>query len=230
MLRTTSISSVLLLAFSLAIALAGCSGSGQGKNEREGHAAVRSLTDQPAPAPAVVYVQPFQLQDAPGSGDDGGLHPLRLFRQVRSDLNASGVSSKLADVIVRDLQAGGLDARLLDSSAPLPSHGWLVRGVFIQYEPDGSVMPAVLGNAMSKRPVELVVGVDNLAEGTLEPLYSVRDTGGAIDGPGLPAPNPYAAAAKFVVKIGQQQNDAEKLGRTVADEILDRARAAKNRT
>lgn len=193
----------------------------------------------PAPGAPLVYVTDFELDAANVKQDSnpvenarehvGGLLPRPLLRHRDPQQQADQVVTKMADALVNDLRAKGLDARRLPSGAPLPAQGWLVRGVFLSVDEGNSLRRAMVGFGSGASQIELAVAVDDLATQVPQPLYQVIDSESSHAKPGAGAAialNPYVAAAKFVLARADDRKNVDRAAAEVADSVAARVRAA----
>lgn len=190
------------------------------------------ITPAAAALTPAVYVSNFQLQKqaADSAESSGGLRG--MFREMRAGRDSNQIVGKLSGQIAADLRARGVNAKALAADDPLPASGWLMRGEFLPLgtsDPSSGGLGSEIGASFAERPVEVLVTVSKLESGMAEPLFSVQAQD-AIHGAGAPPiPNPYAAAARFVIKQGTLESDASKLSSDIADEFVRRvnARAAR---
>jgi hypothetical protein len=157
----------------------------------------------PAIAPAI-YVADFEL-DADPPDDPAGR------ARVLLDLMASS--------LVRNFTMVGLEARRLGSDEPLPSAGWLVRGVFVSVDVGNRFSRLVIGPATSGLKLQVVAVVDDLRHGPPKPIYQRgrgADAGIAF--------NPYAIAVKFEPSSRGIARGATASAAEISREIIQRTR------
>lgn len=199
------------------VAAAGCasSGGGNGAPAPDGPIATRVPPERIA-WPRVILVADFSAATRT-AGSEQQAHLLPGFlRSAREDLTNSQLVTRLSGAVVDDLRQRGYNAARYGGGA-LPDSGWLVQGTFIaeQGSSDG-----VLARRFAREPVELVVLVNDLVRGVPEPLVHVALEGDR-SGEGVPmVPNPYAAAAKFVVRQAELSSDDAALAARVADSVV----------
>jgi hypothetical protein len=191
----------------------------------------------PAPGAPLVYVTDFELDAANVKQDSnpvesvrplGGLLPRPFQRHKDPQQQAQQIVTKLADALVNDLRAKGLDARRFPNGTPLPAQGWLVRGVFLSVDEGNSMRRAVVGFGAGASQIELAVAVDNLAAQAPQPLYQVIDSESSHAKPGAGAAialNPYVAAAKFVLSRADDRKSVDRAAAEVADSVAARVKA-----
>jgi len=192
-------------------------------------------TAQGAP---LVYVTDFELEPGSVKQDTnpvenarqhaGGLLPRPFQRHRDPQQKADEIVTKMADALVNDLRAKGLDARRLANGALLPAQGWLVRGVFLSVDEGNSMRRAVVGFGAGASQIELAVAVDDLAGQAPQPLYQVIDSASSHAKPGAGAAialNPYVAAAKFVLARADDRRNVDRAAAEVADAVAARVGA-----
>jgi hypothetical protein len=167
----------------------------------------------PMLAPSVILVNDFTM--ASTQMDDGQMRLLPALRSLRSELSDSQLINRIPGALVSELKSRGFAAELHSGTAYPPS-GWVVQGAFLQEEASGGA----LARRFEHQPVEVVVSVQDLVRGTPTTLANLN-VEGARSGEGVPVvPNPYAAAAKFVLRQAELSGDANKLAARIADEIV----------
>src|SRR5919108_2085260 len=96
----------------------------------------------------------------------------------------------------------GINARRLASSDPIPTSGWLVRGVFTGVNQGNQLRRAVIGFGAGKTDLQVLVDFNDLAQGAPKPFYELSTTADSGKAPGA-APmivlGPAGAAARFVI-------------------------------
>ena len=197
-----------------------------------------SAAPAPAPGAPLVYVTDFELDSGTVKQDTnpvenarqlaGGLLPRPLLHHRDPQQKADQIVTKMADALVSDLRAKGLDARRVASGAPLPAQGWLVRGVFLSVDEGNSMRRAVVGFGAGASEIQLAVAVDDLAGQAPQPLYQVIDSASSHAKPGAGAAialNPYVAAAKFVLARADDRRNVDRAAAEVANAVAARVGA-----
>jgi hypothetical protein len=199
-----------------------------------------AAAQRPVKAPNVIYVTNFQLDPEafhPDAGDP--LRQLRpgllgnLIKREASPKNRAERIHKLVDLmarqLVKDLDHAGHKARRLAPGEKLPAQGWLVRGVFTKLDQGKRLERAVIGLGAGKTALKVVVTVDDLEHGKLEPLYTIDE--GAHSGilPGGAATaairfSPYVLAARFVLSGRAIERNIRKTAREISGDIVKRIR------
>ncbi len=208
-------------------ALAGCAGRDSAGNPITGGARVQgeaATAAMPAAPAKRVYVQDFTIDVEATEPRTGLLGRPRLFQQLTGEdpaAHARRVVDGLATALVKDLDAAGVPAERLPAGRPLPSDGWLVRGVFTEIDTGKTLRRAVIGFGSGKTDMEVQVGVNDLAA---NPNESFLVFGTVTDPSRLPGgvvtKNPYVVAAKFVLEKGAPQRDVEHTAKAIADELV----------
>ncbi len=210
-----------------AAVLSGCAARDTAGNKVTGGARVEGEATAAAPPPAParrVYVQDFALDAEATEPRTGLLGRPRLFQQLTGEDPASHarrVVDDLATALVKDLTADGVPAERLPPGRPLPSEGWLIRGVFTEADSGGIVRRAVIGFGSGRTSMEVQVGVSDLAH---RPEESFLVFGTVTDPSRLPggavSRNPYVVVAKFVLEKGAPQRDVQHTAKAIADELV----------
>jgi Domain of unknown function (DUF4410) len=191
-------------------------------------------------APNVIYVTNFQLDPEafhPGAGE-----PLRQLRPglLGNLLKGEAGSKKRAERIrklvdlmarelVKDLVHAGLKAQRLAPGARLPARGWLVRGVFTKLDEGKKLERAVIGLGAGKTALKVVVTVDDLERGKVEPIYTIDEgaQSGILPGGAATAAirfSPYVLAARFVMAEFAIERNIRKTAREISGDIAERIR------
>ena len=96
----------------------------------------------------------------------------------------------------------GLNARRLASSDPIPTSGWLVRGVFTGVNQGNQLRRAVIGFGAGKTDLQVLVDINDLAQGAPKPFYELNTTADSGRTPGagpIIALGPAGVAVRFVI-------------------------------
>jgi hypothetical protein len=211
----------------LAGLLVGCADRPTGGDRVTGGARVESETATAAlpSAPARrVYVQDFSIDVEATEPRTGLFGRPRLFQQLTGEdpaTHAKRIVDDLATSLVKDLNAAGVPAERLPASAPLPSEGWLIRGVFTEADSGNTMRRAIIGFGSGKTDMEVQVGVSDLATNPTESflLFGTVTDPSRLPG-GVVTRNPYVVAAKFVLEKGAPRRDVEHTAKTIADELV----------
>ena len=194
----------------------------------------REAPSAPAPGtePKRVYVQDFKLDVAATQQSNEVVQRPRVVRELLAGdpaAQAKKIVDQMAQSLVSDLRAAGFQAQRLEPGAPLPTDGWLVRGVFTEATSGEAPRRAIIGFGAGASEMEVQVGVNDLAH---DPEQSFAVFGTITDPSRLPGGvvtrNPYVVAAKFVLEKNAPQRDIEHTAKAIADELVkfrDQARA-----
>lgn len=184
--------------------------------------------------PSMVYVEDFDLEVVPHPEQQGllggGGGPVRqVLGELRGESQdpaekARTLVDRMSMEIVEDLEAKGIPARRLRAGDPMPSEGWLVRGVVTELDEGNRIRKAVVGFGAGKSQLTLYVNFSNLSEGAAQPFYSFEASNNSGDMPGGAAMkmNPYAMAAKFVMSRNADEREVDHTASTIAVQLEER--------
>ena len=168
------------------------------------------------PAPPTLYVADFELDidpiEAPKAGSGGSA-------AVRPDAaeRARGLIDLMASALVRDFTMVGLKARRIAPDEPLPTTGWLIRGVFLSVE--GNRFQRLALGAATAGNVQVVATVDDLVHGAPKPIYETdRTRSGSIRF------NPYAIGVRLALSGPSLQRSVTRSAFEISREIIQRSR------
>lgn len=167
-----------------------------------------------------IYVGSIEpLQQTPNSS--GPLHHLASRSHNRKvNQNAATLSKDIA----RALSSQNAPAVVLSTDAPLPTEGWLVRGVYYAID-NGRLISVPVPGSDEGSNVEVTITVADCANDPKTP-FAVIGTEAAVKGQGIPAGwNPDVIAAKFVVDKAKGQNALDALADQIATKILELRKA-----
>jgi hypothetical protein len=199
-----------------------------------------AAAQRPVKAPKVIYVANFQLDPEAFHPDAEG--PLRqrrpgllgnLLRGQAGSRNPAEQIRGLVDLMARhlvlDLERAGFKARRLAPGEKLPARGWLVRGVFTKLDEGKRLERAIIGLGAGKTALKVVVTVDDLEHGKVEPLYTIDEGAhsGIMPGAVVTAAihfNPYALAAHFLISGRAIERNVRKTAREITRDIVERIR------
>lgn len=189
------------------------------------------------PPPSLIVVYDFEL-DSVNVRSEPGLVPrphllgkLLPGRSACNNNDPDGCAAELRELIsstlVEDLRKKGLNAVRGNQAEPLPSAGWLVRGVFTDVDTGNRVRRAVIGFGSGATQMQLVLGIDDLSHGVPQPMYQADASASSGKAPGgVVLLNPVAMGARFVMARKDVDKSAKKLAGEVADAIAARAGVA----
>lgn len=191
----------------------------------------------PAPTtrPVTIYVEDFDLDvsDVQSQGIGSAVanntiigslwHPLGLLPSDKQT-TAHHLVDLMATSLVKDLTDEGFQAQRISPEAPVPTDGWLLRGVFTQVDEGSRLRRAIIGFGAGKTELEVDTKLDNLAFGPPQPFYEVDTTAHSGSMPGaIVTMSPAAAALKFVIAKGDldrnTRDTATQIAKTVAAQV-----------
>ena len=156
------------------------------------------------------------LPPPPGAKKD----PQALARELVDSMSAA---------IIKDLTKAGLTARRLPSGEPLPTAGWLVRGVFTNVNQGNQLERAVIGLGKGKTDVQVLVDIHDLSQGAPTQFQAMTNIASASSGklPGA-APmierHPAAVAARFVIAGNDVNKNVKQTAAQIAEEVVERTK------
>ncbi len=232
LLSSSAAASVMLVA-SACLLLAGCK-SATVHGQRE-------FAPETAPKPATLFVADFDLgvqniqhEEGVLSGRPGpaGRVGERLSgTSQQPEARARQLVDAMGNSVVKNLSKAGLSATRLAPHAPLPTAGWLVRGVFTEVQEGNRVRRAIIGLGSGQTELQVVTTIDNLSQGPPKPLYEVDTKASSGKSPGAAptlALGPYGAAARFVMAGKDLDKNVEQTGSQIATQIAQRVQQAKS--
>ena len=207
------------VALALGFVVAGCGSASV--------SAARDVGATPGVAPPTVYVRDFDL-DAATIKVERGVLPAPPGAPTDAAGRARELIELMSNALVDDLSKAGLVARRLRVDEAAPARGWLVRGIFTDVNEGNRLRRAAIGFGAGETRLQVVVAVDNLADGAPRPFYELDTT--AASGP-LPGAvitlNPYVAAARFVLAGHDLERNVKQTAGQIAADVAARAAAAK---
>lgn len=219
---------VLLLSFPYATT----SCAGELLKKVTGEVEVHIETDesrQPVSIPETVYVQDFDLgysaipqeNDRQGRPIIGRILP-RLSQRNNPQQKASELVELMSENLVKGLSGHGIDARRCVSGTPLPTDGWLIRGVFTEIDKGRRIVRASIGFGAGSTAMEAYVTVSDLAKNPDAPfiIFGTEKDPSRIPG-AVVTMNPYVAAAKFVLEKNASEKDVKKTASEIVDAIVN---------
>jgi hypothetical protein len=194
----------------------------------------RSFAAAASAQSAVVYVADFDLEAGESHKEwrsvrIDSLDPFRRTILVRTDIpneTAARVVNLMSDSIVTNLAKAGYPATRLASGQPMPSGGWLVRGVFTEIQEGNRLQRAAIGFGAEKTDLQVVTSLDRLADGPPKPLYEAQTDAASSTAPGSAALivlNPHAGVAPvavhFVVAPKDLDNNVKETAGRIAVQV-----------
>jgi hypothetical protein len=186
--------------------------------------------------PQMIYVDLFSTLGAStqaGGGDqgEGRPHLLGMFRGgedntflgQRKQQQQADILQKLPGILqktlVQALNSGIARATAGDGMLATQANCWIVRGQFVIVKQGSAAMQAGIGFGAGQSHVEVQAQIYTLDDP--DHPFLVFDTNGASGHlPGaVVIPNPYVAAAKFVMAKQEPEKETKKIGKQMAVEI-----------
>ncbi len=193
--------------------------------------------------PARIYVQDFELGAEELQHEDGLLSdrpgPLgRIGKRLSGDAKdpaarASELVNLMADSLVKDLAKSDFDAVRLVAGEPMPTNGWLVRGVFTTVQEGNRLRRAMIGFGSGATDLQVVTGVDDLSQGPPKPLYEVDTSADSGKTPGA-APmlilTPIGAPVRFVMAGKDLDKNVKQTATQIAAYVAQRVDPSKSKS
>ncbi len=219
-----------IIPITLCAALCGC-GTAKVSGRRE-------IAPGPTTKPTTIYVSDFELDaahiKAQGSllpfppklpGPLGDILPPLPGAPKDPQVLARDLVESMSASMVKDLTKAGLNARRLAASAPTPSSGWLVRGVFTDVNQGNQLSRTMIGFGVGKTDLQVVVDINDLTQGPPRPFYELNTSADSGKAPGA-APTivlgPAGAAARFVIAGKDLDRNVKQTASKIAAEIVQR--------
>lgn len=197
--------------------------------------------DAPTPVkPAIVYVADFELGLEAIKHEDGTLSELP-GPTARAGSRLSGASGDraarakelvtlMSTSLIKELTERTFAARRLAAGAPLPSSGWLLRGVFLEVQEGNRVRRSLVGFGQGKTDVQVVTTLNDLTQGQPKPLYEVATAASSGSTPGAAptlALGPYGAAARFVMAGQDVEKNVKQTAARIAEQVAGHVQPAR---
>jgi len=199
----------------------------------------QNLGAAPAGKPAIVYVADFELQagNIKKTGSVltpvGRSGPVRNFLLGQSDdpqALADRLVNVMADSIVKELAKAGILAFRIEPGTPLPTNGWLVRGVFTEVQQGNRLRRAVVGLGFGGTDLQVETVTDNLSAGAPQPIYQIDTSASSGKAPGAAATivlSPLSVPVHFVLTRGDLDKNVKKTAAQIAGEVAQRVAGIK---
>ncbi len=175
------------------------------------------VASQPAYGPAtagkaiVVYVTDFELGAQTIKPEEGLLAESGRLRSLKGGLigksddpavRAKEIVDLMSNSLVKHLTRAGFAASRVPAGMPLPTQGWLVRGLFTEVAEGNRLRRALIGFGQGQTDIQVVTRIDDLSQGVPKPMYEIATGAASGSMPGA-APTlvlgPYGAAARYVM-------------------------------
>jgi hypothetical protein len=191
--------------------------------------------------PEMVYVSDFELDASTIRSDPGVLPPppklpgplgnfLPPLPGAPRDPQALArdLVDSMSTSLVKDLTDAGLNARRLAPGNPVPTSGWLVRGVFTDVNQGNQLRRAVIGLGMGKTDLQVLVDINDLAQGAPKRFYELNTSADSGKAPGagpLIVLGPAGVAARFVIAGNDLNRNVKQTAAKIAAEVVQRTKA-----
>ena len=231
------LSPAIRLAIPTAIAICLLTGCGSAKVTGE-----HNYAPLPSAKPTVIYVSNFELEAQNikheagivdgilhRDSDDGILGGIRHRRSPDPAERARKLVDLMADSLVKDLTKAGFSAIRLSPGNPLPTQGWLVRGVFTEVQEGNRLRRSMIGFGVGATDMQVVTDINDLSKGPPKPLYQVDTDASSGKGPGA-APSillgPYGAIARYAMSRKDLDRNVQQTAKKIAEDIAKRFQPA----
>ena len=199
----------------------------------------RELAPPASVKPTMVYVADFDLW-AQSIQHEKGILSGRIGPVRRVEERLYGGSSDpaararqlvdlMANSLLKELSKAGFNAIRLPPGAPVPTEGWLLRGVFTEVQEGNRLRRAMIGFGQGQTDIQVVANVQDLSQGPAKPLYEVATDASSADKPGA-APTlvlgPYGAAARFVLAGKDLDQNVKQTAAQIAARLAQRNQPA----
>ena len=195
----------------------------------------RQDTVAPLPKAKVVYVSDFELWAQNIKHEDGVLSgrsgPVGRIGERLSGSNSDPAvrARQLVDLmsasLVKELSRCGFNAVRLQPGVPIPTEGWLLRGLFTEVQEGNRLRRAMIGFGEGQTDLQVVANLQDLSQGAPKPLYEIATDAASGDKPGA-APTlvlgPYGAAARFVMAGKDLDKNVKQTAAQIAERMAKR--------
>ena len=193
----------------------------------------RSIGDESASKPAVIYVEDFELAARDIKQENGiVLRPSGKPGPVRRLLSGSKDPQKLArqlvdlmaTSIVKDLTKAGFTAFRQLPDSPLPAQGWLVKGIFTEVQEGNRLRRTIIGFGAGATDMQAVTSISDLSKGPPKPFYEIDTSAKSGEKPGaIPTMiliSPYSAAVHFVISGRDLDRNVKETAKKISAHIV----------
>lgn len=192
----------------------------------------KQLGSEPAARPTIVYVADFglvpeEIQDKKGILEEVPIvsKPARelLYGQKPPTERARELVELMSKTLVKDIDKSGYTAIRYNPETPIPTNGWLVRGMYTKVEEGNKLRRVLIGFGAGKTDVEVVTVFDNLSKGPPQPFYEVGTNARSGDLPGVGPTlvfSPYGAAARFLLAGTDLERNVRETARKIREALM----------
>ncbi len=199
-----------------------------------------SATPPPRVArPSAIYVADFDLGQEAIKPTDSNLASRRgPVGRVGSRLSGTkgdpeSRARELVDLmsksLVKELTKAGFTANRLAPGTPLPTNGWLVRGVFTEVGEGNRLKRSMIGMGQGQTDVQVIANVHNLSDGPPQPMYELAadaNSGSKVGAAPTLVLGPYGAAARFVMAGKDLDKNVKQTAKAMATRLAERVQPA----
>jgi len=192
----------------------------------------------PTGKPTMVYVSDFDLDASQIKSEAGMLPPPPTLPGLLGNIlppppgapkDPQALARDLVDLmstsLVEELNEAGVDARRLSTGYPIPNSGWLVRGVFTEVNQGNQLRRAVIGFGAGKTDLQVLVDINDLAQGVPKPFYELNTAADSGKAPGAGPTiilGPVGLAARFVIAGKDLDRNVKGTASKIAIEVAQR--------
>ena len=180
----------------------------------------------------MIYVSDFDLDASQIKSGPGLLSALAKAPGPLSDMlpslpgapkDPNALAPKLVDTMakstVKNLTKAGLNARRLSPGAPLPTSGWLIRGIFAEVNQGNQLRRTLIGFGSGKTELQLVVDISDLTQGRR--FYQLNTTADSGKAPGS-GPIIALGLTRLVITGKDLERNVKQTAAQIAAEIVRR--------
>ena len=131
--------------------------------------------------------------------------------------------------LVKELTKAGFTANRLAPGTPLPTNGWLVRGVFTEVGEGNRLKRSMIGMGQGQTDVQVIANVHNLSDGPPQPMYELAadaNSGSKVGAAPTLVLGPYGAAARFVMAGKDLDKNVKQTAKAMATRLAERVQPA----
>jgi Domain of unknown function (DUF4410) len=192
----------------------------------------------PTGKPTMVYVSDFDLDASKIKSESGMLPPPPPLPGLLGNILppppgapkdpqvlARDLVDLMSNSLVEELTEAGIGARRLTTGNPMPNSGWLVRGVFTDVNQGNQLSRAVIGFGEGKTDLQVLVDINDLAQGAPQPFYELSTAADSGKAPGAGPTiilGPAGLAARFVIAGTDLDRNVKGTASKIANEVTQR--------
>jgi hypothetical protein len=196
------------------------------------------LADVAAAKPSVVYVADFGLLPGEIEDDKGVLSHVPIISKPAKELlygqrppeeRARELIELMSTSLVKDIEKKGMSAVRFDHENPVPTNGWMVRGIYTKVQEGNQLRRSLVGFGVGKTDVQVVTVFDDLSAGPPQPIYQMDTDANSGRLPGtapLVVLSPYATAARFILSGADLDRSVRETARKINASLVQEIEAA----